>query len=141
MSEALEKIDWKIFPKYGWYKGLRSRYERMSESEKLVWQQQWRENRIERASDSYPRLSDVPFFNQWYRRASISEVERWEWEVMRNGIIDHWLQKITTLLFGCTVLAGFFYYPIAEAIEAAQTKRDEARVAAMRKTQLKQLVG
>jgi hypothetical protein len=141
MSEALEQIDWKVFPKYGWFKGLRPRYERMSYAEKLEWQRHWRESRDWRTSDLCPRLSDVPFFNQWYRQASIAEVEIWEWEVTRTGIIKEWLRKITALMFGSNTHAWQVYYLIADVLSVPQTKRDEARVTAMRKTQLKQLVG
>jgi hypothetical protein len=141
MSEALQQIDWKVFPKHGWFKGLRSRYERMSDAEKLAWQQDWREIRDWRVTN-IPRFADhVPLFDQWYRHASISEVERWEWEILRNEMIQEWLLKITTLLFGRTVIAGLFYYPILDGISVAQVKRDETRVATMRKAQLNQLVG
>jgi hypothetical protein len=141
MKDTLEQIDWKVFPNHGMFKGLKSAYESWPDERKLWWQQWYRENRDAVADEPYSRLSDIPFFKQWYKQASIAETELWEWEIRRNGIIQEWLLKITTLLFGCTVVAGFFYYPGVEMIQAAQTKRDEARVAVMRKMQLKQLVG
>lgn len=141
MSDILEEIDWNIFPKHGMFKGLRARYERMTYAQKVEWQRWMHETHDFRGSDNSSRLSDVPMFDQWYRQASIAEVELWEWEIMRKGIIDRRLSQITTLLFGRTVIARLIYWPIMEAIQVAQTKRDEARVMVMRKKQLGQLVG
>lgn len=142
MINELEQIDWKVFPKYGRYtKGLRARYERMPEAEKLAWQQSWQETRLWRAKNIPRFLDHVPFFDQWYLQASISEVERWEWEGERNGNVGAWLRKITALLFGSNTVAWQVYYLIEDVIIGAQIKRDEARVAAMRKEQLKRLVG
>jgi hypothetical protein len=141
INETLEEIDWKVFPKHGLFKGLRKRYERMTYAQKVEWQRWMREGHHFRGSNNYIIRSDIPMFDQWYMQASIAEVELWEWEIMRKGIIDRWLSKITVLLFGRTQVAGLIYWPIMEALQAAQIKRDEARVAVMRKKQLKQLVG
>jgi hypothetical protein len=138
--ETLEQMDWKIFPKHGMFKGLRKRYERMTYAEKVAWQRWMRDGRDAVANESYSRLSNIPFFNQWYRQASIAETELWEWEILRKSIIDHWLSKITALLFGRTQVAGLIYWPIMEALQAAQTKRDEARAAVGRKAYLNRLV-